>query len=126
MLERTGQRLRHLNRKPGLRVVWQAVILPAPIGVLRLQKQIGARHHSRAVDRRQSLANSGFVVMPPLVRCIDAAESRANRQFGEGCSSVLLPSRAIQEVGNAGKERANGRMGESARDGTEESEFSNQ
>ena len=49
MLQRTGERLSHLNLQRRGRIVRQAMILATLVGVLGLEKQIGARDYSCAI-----------------------------------------------------------------------------
>ncbi len=100
MLKRTSQRLRHLNRLAGLRIVRQPVVLTAPVSELGLQKKIGARNHSCPVRSSQTLANSSFEVVPALVGGVDSAKSHAQRKFGQRRSSLLLPRSAVKKIRN--------------------------
>jgi hypothetical protein len=50
MFERTGHRLRNLNRKARCGIIRQAMVLTRLISEFSLQKKIRARHHSRAVS----------------------------------------------------------------------------
>jgi len=43
-----------------------------PVGELRLQEKIRARHDARAVGGGQPLADAGLEVVPPLIRGVDA------------------------------------------------------
>jgi len=57
------------------------MILPALLGIFRLKEQIGARYDSRAIRRSQPFADAGLEVMSPLIRRVDCAKPRAQRQF---------------------------------------------
>ena len=100
MVERTGHRLRDLNGKGGFGIVGQAVVLTGLIGKFCLQKKIVARDQSCAISGGQSLTDSGFEVMPPLVRRVDAAKAHAEREFREGRGAIFLPGGAVDEIGN--------------------------
>src|SRR5580704_15588553 len=100
MFERTRQRLAHLNRKAGRRIVRQPVILSPPVSEFGLQKKVVALHHSRAIRCRQPLPDSSLKIMPPLIRRIDSSKSHAQRQFGQRRSPILLPRRAVKKVRN--------------------------
>ena len=101
MLERAGHRLRDLDRQRRARVVGQPVVLPGLVRELRLQEQILACDDAGAVGRGQSLTDAGLVIVPPLVRGVDAAEARPEGELGEGRRSLLLPGGAVQEIRNA-------------------------
>jgi len=64
------------------------------------RKKIGAGDHPRAIGGSQPLADSGFEVMTALVGGIDGPETRAQRQFDQGRSAILLPCGAVEEVEN--------------------------
>ncbi len=74
MFQRTRDRLRHLNRKLGRRVVRQPMVLSALVSKFRLQKNIGARYYSRVISRSQPLPNSRLEIVPSLVCRIDSPE----------------------------------------------------
>src|SRR5260370_261015 len=72
MGERTGERLRDLNGKGGCGIVGQSVVLTGLISKFCLQKKVVARDQPAAISVGQSLTDSGFEVMLPLVRRVDA------------------------------------------------------
>jgi hypothetical protein len=55
------------------------MILPTLEGKLCLKKQIIADHQSAFNCFRNGLPDGLFVVMPPLVRCIDSTKSLSQR-----------------------------------------------
>lgn len=75
------------------------MVLSPLIGKFCLQKKIVARDESCAIRGSQSLPDSFFEVMPPLVCRVNAAKTHAERQFGEGCSAVLFPGGAVEKIG---------------------------
>ena len=101
VLERAGHRLRDLRGQVGRGVVGQPVVLAALVRELRLQEEIRARDHARAVGGGERLADSGLEVVPPLVGGVDAPEARPERELGEGRGAVFLPGGAVEELGNA-------------------------
>lgn len=99
MLQRTGQRLCDLKGNTRREIVGQTVVLAARVREFRLQEKIGARYHTCAIGGGQSLTDSGFEVMPPLVGGVDPAKACAERQFGKGCGAVFLPGCTVEEGG---------------------------
>ena len=100
MFERTGHRLRDLNRKAGRGIVGQPVVLTGPVREFRLQEEICARDQARAIGGRQSLTDSRLDVVPPLVGGIDAPKTHAQRKFDQGRGAVFLPGGAVEKIGN--------------------------
>ena len=103
MLERAGHRLGDLRGQAGGRVVRQPVVLAALIGELRLQEQIRARDDARAVGGGEPLTDAGFEVVAPLVRGVDTAEARAQRELGERGGAIFLPGGAVEEIGGGSR-----------------------
>ena len=100
MLERTSHRLRDLNGKIGRGIVGKTMILARTISELSLQKKIVAGGYACTIGGGQSLADSSFKIMPPLIRRVDAAKTRAESEFDEGRRAVLLPGSAIEKIRN--------------------------
>src|SRR5450631_806250 len=98
MLERTGQRLSDLNREAGFGIVGKAVILPALVSELGLQKKLGARYDARAIGGGQTFADSGFEVVLALVGGVDGSKAHAECPFGKGCGAVFLPGGAVEKI----------------------------
>ena len=101
VLERAGHRLGDLRGEVGVRVVGQPVVLAALVGELRLEEEIRARDHARAVGGGEPLTDAGLEVVPPLVGGVDAPEARPERELGERRGAVFLPGGAVEEIGNA-------------------------
>src|SRR5215470_11633423 len=115
MLQRAGHRLGDLgpNRRRG--VIRQPVILPAHVGELRLQEDIGARHESRAIRCGQRVADARFDVVATLIRGVDATKAAPQRELRQRRRALFLPGRAVQEVRDGGR----GHYGTDARGATE-------
>src|SRR2546425_34597 len=78
------------------------VALAVPVGELRLEEQLLARHDACAVRGGEALADAGLEVVAPLVRGVDAAKARSQRELGHRGGAVFLPGRAVEEIGNGG------------------------
>src|SRR5208282_3882749 len=100
MFERTGHRLRNLDREAGRGIVGKAMVLPGTVSEFCLQKKIGARDYSGAIGGGQSLTDSLFEIMPALVGRIDAAKTSAQRQFYKGWGSFFFPGGAVEKIRN--------------------------
>ena len=76
------------------------MVLTRTIGELGLQEEILARDHARAITGGEALPYSGFKVMPPLVRRVNAAKARSDGKLRERRRAVLLPGGAIEKSRN--------------------------
>jgi len=100
MFERARHGLSDLRGKIGFRVVRKTMILARLIREFGLEEKVGTRHQTRAIHGSQPLADSGFKVVPPLVRGVDAPEAGADRELSERGRTVFLPRRAVEEIRN--------------------------
>src|SRR6186713_383882 len=101
MLQRTGKRLLDLRRNWSHRVIGEAMILAVLKGVLGLQEEILPLDQAALDSSRDSLTDRCFVVVLPLIGGIDAAKALFEGKFHERLGAVLLPSRSVQETGEA-------------------------
>src|SRR5258706_11202914 len=99
MVERTSHRLSDLSRKRGRGIVRQAVVLTVLIGKFCLQKKIVARDDARVVSGGQSLTDSGFEIMPSLVRRVDGSKAHSEGEFRERRGAIFLSGGALDEIG---------------------------
>jgi hypothetical protein len=75
------------------------MILAGAVGKFRLQKDVFACEHARAISGGQSLAHSFFEVMAALIGGIDGAKTGAQRQLDECWGSFFLPGSAVEKTG---------------------------
>ena len=100
MFQRASHGLFDLHRQASRWIVGQAMVLAGPIGEFRLQKNLGAGDQAFAISSRQRFADSGFVVMPPLIRGVDGAKTGAQRQVSERCCAFFFPGGAVEKIGD--------------------------
>ena len=74
------------------------MILPAAVREFRLQKKIGPYNDARPIRRCQPFPDTRFEVMTPLVRGINPAKPRSEREFGQRWSTILLPGSAVEKT----------------------------
>ena len=74
------------------------MVLARLVGELRLEEELAARYDAGAVGGRETLADTGLVVVAALVRGVDTPEAGAERELGQGRGPVFLPGGAIEEV----------------------------
>ena len=81
VLERTSQRLRHLDCRPCGRIVRKTMVLPTLIGEFCLQEKVFSPHHLGTNSRSHPFSNSGFIVVSPLIGGVDASKSCSECKF---------------------------------------------
>ena len=74
------------------------MILAAERRELRLQEQVLAPRGPTPHQRGHRRSHRRLEVVPALVRGVDAAEARVQRQPDERFGAVLLPGRAVEEA----------------------------
>jgi len=89
----------HLSAEIGIRVVRHAVVLPLPISVLALQKQIFAAN-TLLLKFHQSFADIVLPVMPFLVGGIDGTIPCGHCSLGELHRSIRFPCSSVNNRGN--------------------------
>ena len=99
VFQRTGERLLDLRGDRGVGIVGQAIVLAGAEREFGLQEQIVPCDQAGGDGVGDGLADGRFMVVPPLVGSIDAAESLLDGQFGEVLGVVLFPGGAVEEVG---------------------------
>src|SRR5947209_12620514 len=98
MVKRAGERLLDLSWDGGLRIIRQAVILPAPEGELGLQEQIVPDHQAAFDRRHDGLPDRSLVVMAALIGRIDTPKALLQGEPGQALRLVLLPGGPVQEA----------------------------
>ena len=95
MLQGARNGLAYLCGETAIRIIWEAVILPALICKLRLKKMIFPFNYARCDRSRHCSPDSFFDIVLTLIRRIESAETGGNRLQRQRLSTVLLPSGTI-------------------------------
>ena len=95
MLQGARNGLAYLCGETAIRIIWEAVILPALICKLRLKKKIFPFNCARRDRSLHCTPDSFFDIVLTLIRRIESAETGGNRLQRQRLSTVLLPSGTI-------------------------------
>ena len=79
MLQGAGNRLAYLRGEIAIRIIWETVILAAPICKLRLKEKIFAFNYARGDLSPQCSADSFVEIVLTLIRGVESAETGGNR-----------------------------------------------
>ena len=99
VVERIFHRLRDLFRKRRIRIVRQPMVLAIARGELGLDKEAGAGHHAFGDCDGEGFAYGGFEIVFPLIRGVDGAKTRFDREVSQPGGLGFLPGGSVDEGG---------------------------
>jgi hypothetical protein len=71
------------------------MILTRLISKLRLKENIFSVYYSFTIDGGESLTDSGFIIMSPLIRGVDTPKTHPECELGERGSAVFFPCSSV-------------------------------